>query len=351
MPNFHALAVFDACGPSTENIQEAVSSLFDAFSHPRVRYHEHEMSEGPGNSAPDKSYCMVFVDCDVDAYTEEKALDFANDAFEHISTETCEYLALGLIPGRQRVQRRGEESSETDADERGGRRHVQRRGEESSETDADERGGRRRSTRGRGRRRRDDQERDEGARQETGQTQVRAAAARPAAETNETPRVETPRVQKQQKQDIRDLEVEPVETPRVQKQQKQQKQDIRALEADLEVEPEVEPVEAPTELEVEASEPSAPPPRSSHAMQVTVTVKLRASELQAASQDASNDEAPPTPEDLVRMAVTEARNRHPEVPADVAPESESTSLSGGDTLLSLTWKYPAPVPSSKEDSA
>ena len=302
MPNFHALAVFDACGPSTENIQEAVSSLFDAFSHPRVRYHEHEMSEGPGNSAPDKSYCMVFVDCDVDAYTEEKALDFANDAFEHISTETCEYLALGLIPGRQRVQRRGEESSEPDADERGGRR---------------------RSTRGRGRRRRDDQERDEGTRQETGQTQVRAAAARPAAETNETPRVETPRVQKQQNQDIRDLEVEP----------------------------KVEPVEAPTELEVEASEPSAPPPRSSHAMQVTVTVKLRASELQAASQDASNDEAPPTPEDLVRMAVTEARNRHPEVPADVAPESESTSLSGGDTLLSLTWKYPAPVPSSKEDSA
>ncbi len=318
MPNFHALAVFDACGPSTENIQEAVSSLFDAFSHPRVRYHEHEMSEGPGNSTPDKSYCMVFVDCDVDAYTEEKALDFANDAFEHISTETCEYLALGLIPGRQRVQRRGEESSETDADERGGRQRVQRRGEESSETDADERGGRRRSTRGRGRRRRDDQERDEGARQETAQTQVREAAARPAAETNETPRV-----------------------------QRQQKQDIRALEADLEV----EPVEAPTELEVEASEPSAPPPRSSHAMQVTVTVKLRASELQAASQDASNDEAPPTPEDLVRMAVTEARNRHPEVPADVAPESESTSLSGGDTLLSLTWKYPAPVPSSKEDSA
>ena len=339
MPNFHALAVFDACGPSTENIQEAVSSLFDAFSHPRVRYHEHEMSEGPGNSVPDKSYCMVFVDCDVDAYTEEKALDFANDAFEHISTETCEYLALGLIPGRQRVQRRGEESSETDADERGGRQRVQRRGEESSETDADERGGRRRSTRGRGRRRRDDQERDEGARQETAQTQVREAAARPAAETNETPRV-----QKQQKQDIRALEVEPVETPRV---QRQQKQDIRALEADLEV----EPVEAPTELEVEASEPSAPPPRSSHAMQVTVTVKLRASELQAVSQDASNDEAPPTPDDLVRMAVTEARNRHPEVPADVAPESESTSLSGGDTLLSLTWKYPAPVPSSKEDSA
>ncbi len=297
MPNFHALAVFEACGPSTEDIQEAVSSLFGSFSHQRVRYHEHEMSEGPGNSTStgDNFYCMVFVDCDVDAYTEEKALDFANDAFEHISTETCEYLALGLIPGRQRVQRRREESSDTESDGRGGRR---------------------RGTRGRGRRRRDDQERDEGARQETGQTQAPQgeSAAAPASETNETPPVETPPVQEQ---NIRALEVEPDE------------------------------VEAPTELEVEVSEPSAPPPRSSHAMQVTVTVKLRASEL----QDSSNGEAPPAQQDLVRMAVTEARNRHPEVPADVAPESESTPLPGGDTLLSLTWKYPAPIPSSKEASS
>ena len=152
MPNFHALAVFEASGPSTEEIQEAVSSRFASFSHQRVRYHEHELSTGPSAASAGKnSYCMVFVDCDVDAYTEEKALDFANDAFEYLSTETCQYLAFGLVPGRQRVQHRREEARDADTNERGGRR---------------------RGTQGRGRRRRDDQERDRGTQQETEQTQV-----------------------------------------------------------------------------------------------------------------------------------------------------------------------------------
>ena len=290
MPNFHALAVFEACGSSTEEIQATVSSLFESLSHQRVRYHEHELSKGPSDtSAGNSFYCMVFVDCDVDAYTEEKALDFANDAFEYISTETCQYLAFGLVPGRQRVQRRREESSDTDANERGGRR---------------------RGTPGRGRRRRDDQERDRGARRETDQNQVsQEATSKPAAEPGETPPAPEPEIQA--------VAVEPEE------------------------------VEAPTELEVdvEAGEPPASPPRSSAAMQVTVTVKLRASEL----KDSLNGEAPQ--QDLVQMAIAEARNRHPEVPADVAPESESIPLPGGDTLLSLTWKYPAPVPSSKESAS
>ena len=293
MPNFHALAVFEACGSSTEEIQESVSSLFASFSHQRVRYHEHELSAGPSAAPAGKSfYCMVFIDCDVDAYTEEKALDFANDAFEYISTEACQYLAFGLVPGRQRVQRRREEASDTAASERGGRR---------------------RGTPGRGRRRRDEQERDRGARQETDQTQVSQGEvpSTPAAEPGETPPAPEPEIQA--------VAVEPEE------------------------------VEAPTELEVdvEAGEPPAPPPRSSAAMQVTVTVKLRASEL----KDALNGEVSPAQQDLVQMAIAEARNRHPEVPADVAPESESTPLPGGDTLLSLTWKYPAPVLSSKESAS
>ncbi len=300
MPNFHALAVFEACGSSTEEIQESVSSLFASFSHQRVRYHEHELSAGPSAESAGKSfYCMVFVDCDVDAYTEEKALDFANDAFEYISKEACQYLAFGLVPGRQRVQRRREESREADANERGGRR---------------------RGTPGRGRRRRDDQERDRGARQETDQTQVSQGEvpSTPAAEPGETPPAperEIPAVERE----IPAVAVEPEE------------------------------VEAPTELEVdaEAGEPPAPPPRSSAAMLVTVTVKLRASEL----KDSLNGEAPSAQQDLIQMAIAEARNRHPEVPADVAPESESTPLPGGDTLLSLTWKYPAPVPSSKESAS
>ena len=233
---------------------------------------------------------MVFVDCDVDAYTEEKALDFANDAFEYLSTETCQYLAFGLVPGRQRVQHRREEARDTDTNERGGRR---------------------RGTQGRGRRRRDDQERDRGARQETDRPQVaqEEAPSTPAAEPSQPPPAPEP------------------ERPAVA------------------VEP--EEVEAPTELEVnvEAGEPPPPPARSSAAMQVTVTVKLRASEL----QDSLNGEAPQ--QDLIQTAIAEARNRHPEVPADIAPESESSPLPGGDTLLSLTWKYPAPVPSSDESAS
>ncbi len=289
MPNFHALAVFEACGPSTEEVQATVSSLFESLSHQRVRYHEHELSEGPSAASAGKNfYCMVFVDCDVDAYTEEKALDFANDAFEYIATETCQYLAFGLVPGRQRVQRRREEASEADANDRGRRR---------------------RGTSGRGRRRRDDREDDRGARREADQTQAAPAGVTPEPAPSETPPAPEPE---------------------------------RAAVA---VEP--EEVEAPTELEidVEASEPPAPPPRSSAAMQVTVTVKLRASEL----KDSLNGEAPQ--QDLVQLAIAEARNRHPEVPADVAPESESSPLPGGDTLLSLTWKYPAPVPSSEESTA
>ena len=224
---------------------------------------------------------MVFVDCDVDAYTEEKALDFANDAFEYIATETCQYLAFGLIPGRQRVQRRREEASDADTNERGRRR---------------------RGTQGRGRRRRDDQDRDRGVPQETEQIRVSQgeSTAPPEPEPSETPLAPEPERQA--------VEVEPEE------------------------------VEAPTELEidVEAGGPPPPPPRSSAAMQVTVTVKLRASEL----KDSLNGEAPQ--QDLVQMAIAEARNRHPEVPADIAPESESIPLPGGDTLLSLTWRYPAP---------
>ena len=99
MPNFHALAVFEACGSSTEEIQESVSSLFASFSHQRVRYHEHELSAGPSAESAGKSfYCMVFVDCDVDAYTEEKALDFANDAFEYISKEAANIWPSGSFP-------------------------------------------------------------------------------------------------------------------------------------------------------------------------------------------------------------------------------------------------------------
>ena len=44
-------------------------------------------------------------------------------------------------------------------------------------------------------------------------------------------------------------------------------------------------------------------------------------------------------------ATAEARRRHPELPADLTPESEVVSQPWGDTVLTLTWHYDVPVPS------
>ena len=56
-------------------------------------------------------------------------------------------------------------------------------------------------------------------------------------------------------------------------------------------------------------------------MRVTLTVNLRASEVtQPHDQGASVDE------ELIALAVAEARRRHPELPTDVAPDSATSSL-------------------------
>ena len=109
----------------------------------------------------------------------------------------------------------------------------------------------------------------------------------------------------------------------------------------------VDAASGPAELAEEGASSVPPPPsRSSGSMRVTVTVKLRASEL----TDTQNGDIAAEPQDLLQQAIAEARRRNPEVPADVLPESESTPLPRGDTLFSLTWKYAAPVPSAKDIS-
>ena len=337
MPNFHALAVFEASGASTEDVQAEVSSLRGSLSHQRVRYYAHEMSESPNASAANagRVHCMVFVDCDVDAHTEEKAMELAEDVFDRVSTQTCVYLALGLLPGRQRVSPQREEAAATaarsDADQ-GERRERSGRGRR--------RGGRR----GQGRRRGTDDRPSEERRRESD-----AAADRSRPVTRDEASVRSTREADSTQA------VSPVEPA------------VAAADSDAPPQParEAEPLthdersdaldasdhvdDAPTELEValDSTAPAGPLQRSSNAMQITVTVKLRASELTAAADTeapaAGVDEA-----ELLRLAVSEARGRHPEVPADVSPECESTPLPGGDSLLSLTWKYPAPVPSSRD---
>ena len=358
MPDFHVLAVFEASGSSPDEIQETVATLFDSLSHQRVRYYEHELSEG--SSAPASSggrhYYMVFADFDVDAYTEDKAMDFAGDALDYISTEACQFLVLGIVPGKQRVQPKREEARQSDQDERGGRRRSPRgrgRGRlesqereaipadpvrEASEAardepaDQDERGGRRRGPRGRGRGRgrQENQEREvipadpapgdpvletpEAALSEPAYQDGPASQDEPVSRTNAVPLPES---------DVSSLEMEPSSVDAASGQAEQ----------------------AGHEEEGASSKPP-PPSRSSGSMRVTVTVKLRASEL----TDTPYGDTTAQPQDLIPQAIAEARRRNPEVPVDVLPESELTSLPGGDTLFSLTWKYAAPVPSAKDVS-
>jgi hypothetical protein len=81
-------------------------------------------------------------------------------------------------------------------------------------------------------------------------------------------------------------------------------------------------------------------------MRVTLTVTLRASELPRLT----NGPTLPEQQELLDLAMAEARRRHPELPVDVTPECEIKSLPWGDALLALTWHYDVPVPSA-EDAA
>lgn len=322
MSNFHALAVFEACGASTEDIQAEVSSLMSSFSHQRVHYHAHEISESPSTSASNAGqvYCMVFVDCDVDAHSEEKAMELASDLFDDISTQTSMYLALGLLPGRPRVSRRREEADS--------------RAEPRSDTGSAERRGRQANSRGQSRARRQARSRRKAV---EGSTEERAVEKQVASDENRVSPPPSDQVRVEAETDTPDLQA--AEPTGVHDQ-------LAAPDASNVL----TASDAPTELEVALNDtvPVGPPPRSSNAMQVTITVKLRASEF----IEPSNGELPldqPDRTELVRMATAEARTRHPEVPENVRPESEMIPLPGGDTLLSLTWKYPAPIPSSRDN--
>jgi hypothetical protein len=79
-------------------------------------------------------------------------------------------------------------------------------------------------------------------------------------------------------------------------------------------------------------------------MRVTLTVTLHASELGLPT----NGAALPEQEELINLATAEARRRYPELPEMIIPECQVVSLPWGDTLLTLTWHYDVPVPSSTD---
>jgi hypothetical protein len=79
-------------------------------------------------------------------------------------------------------------------------------------------------------------------------------------------------------------------------------------------------------------------------MHVTLKVNLRSSEL--ATEIGVT--VPTDKEELIALAVAEARRRHAELPANGVPESEVSTLPGGDQVVLLTWHYDTPVPSATE---
>ncbi|MBI3300959.1 MAG: hypothetical protein HYZ72_02620 [Deltaproteobacteria bacterium] len=313
MPYFHATAVFEARGSSLEETDRSAAALFKTLRHQRVSYYEHDTGGGMGPYPPAKDlYFSVIADFDVEANSEEKAGELAEEVLDALSTDEIQYLALGLTAGEQRV--RPEQRAPREEEPAPERETRAERGER------EERGGRGRGSRGRGRRRGGDRE------------------------------TESPRENKPQELVTRPLETEPTETRQAEPAETSAQAETPTQEALVEASPAAKPAIVERELlpsapdTIELETPPPPPPRSSSAMRVTLSVTLRASELALPT----NGSAVADEQELIALATAEARRRHPELPADITPAHEVVSQPWGDTVLTLTWHYDVPVPSATE---
>ncbi|MEW6300334.1 MAG: hypothetical protein AB1671_21785 [Thermodesulfobacteriota bacterium] len=292
MPYFHALAVFEVRESSAEGADRAAAALLKAIRHPRVLLYEHDTSGGLGPYASAAAmYFSVLADFDVEAQTEERAADLVEEVLEDLSTDTIQFLAVGLTPGERRVAHKAQPEEER-RPEQGGR---------------DERGGKGRRPRGRGKKR-EAQRETEVPREDTPLSTPEPETVPPAA------RVGPPSAQTQEPARV---VVQPTGT----------------------AEAPVTPLPRPVEVEA-----PLPPPRSSPSMRVTLSVSLHVSEL----IPQFNGSALPEEQELLTLALAEARRRYPELPAGLTPDAELVSHPWGETILTLTWRYDVPVPSAEE---
>jgi hypothetical protein len=306
MPYFHVIAVFEARGFALEETDRAAAALFKTLRHQRVRYYEHDTTGGLGPYGPSSAlYFAVTADFDVEAPNEERANEITEEVLDALATDEIQYLAHGVTSGEQRV--RPEKRAE---------REPEREISPESEA-AEEQGAKRRRPRRRGRGRGVEPEMEEAA-EETFQEPLTGIPGEEAAAEHPGP--------------VRpSLQEEETEARSAKEMEGREEQPPLAA---------VEPV-------VSESVPPAPPPRSSASMRVTLAVTFRASELTQLTNGVWVSDR----QELVTLATTESRRRHPELPADVAPEPEFSSLPQGDTLLTLTWHYDVPVPSAAEEAA
>lgn len=105
------------------------------------------------------------------------------------------------------------------------------------------------------------------------------------------------------------------------------------------------PVPSPETIPPPAAPEPAHPPLFSP-IRITLTVTLQASELARAADGAIL----PDEEALVTRAIEEVRQRYPEIPTHLSPQSSFFLGSGGERLVTLTWEYEVPLPSSSSES-
>ena len=314
MVNFHITAVFETRGASQVEAERVAAAALPLLRHPRMHYYEHDTSGGLGPYPPGKSlYFTTIAEFDVEAYTEEKAVELAEDILDRFSTDTIQYFGHGIISGNQRVQ--PEDRRDTHEEEQRATAEP-----DEGQGDREERGGKgRRPQRGRGRGRKPGRRENESeirADERTSETVRETANVAAGSITNEMPATE-----------VHSSEEESAAVP---------SPPVRVMRE--------APISPVSLIVVEEPEPpQPPPPRSSTEMRVTLTVSLRASEVTR-----SDDHTTPMDEELIALAVTEARRRHPELPVAATPESVLSLLPAGDRLIALTWHYQSPVPSAAE---
>lgn len=303
MAYFHVTAVFETRGASQEEADRTAVAVFNSIRHPRVHFYEHDTNGGLGPFPPGKSlYFTTIAEFDVEASREEQAGEIADEILDTLSTEAAQYLGLGIMPGSQRVspeQRRAPEEE------------LPEESEAQAEQEEDDPEGKGRRPRGRRRKRGPERE------------------ARPREERHHE-------------------EEEPPAPVRILPSASPVGVEVVTLAPPAAAPPAVQSLREDQPRTVSISElivdtpPPPPPPRSSASMRVTLTVNIRASELPR-SEERTLDHR-----ELIALACEEARRRHPELPADVIPESATSSLPAGDTLLLLTWHFDRPIPSASE---
>jgi len=310
MPYFHATAVFEAEGTSLDDADRKTGALFKSLHHNRIHYYEHDVTAGVGSSSSRALYFSVIAEFDVEAGTEDRAGELTDEILEHLATDEIQFIAFGLTQGEQRVQpaERVEQEKPTTSS-------SQEAGEEGAE--GEERKGRKRAPRGRGRKRKSEKEAEIGSEESV---EVQA----PTAETSTGVAEQSERVMLVREDRVERETIEP------------------EVSVTVSPEPQEELVTEP--LEMVEEEPLPPPPRSSSAMRVTLTISFRAAELGLQPNgDGSLDR-----EEFLSRAISEARVRHPELPPEVSPTHEVVVQPWGETILTLTWAYEVPVPSASE---